>query len=148
MSHFHITLRCSHQLEGGFLFSFYEHVKQCRSTSKKTATAIKLGLIQKWASVVFINLVCQNGLSAASEAADGLGSQFGNKNGPHEAISSLAAEASQCGQGWIGRLTFTCKHKYSLKRFLVRVCFGRRNLCTAVFLEDCCHQARVGRVSS
>ena len=34
-----------------------------------------------------------------------------------------------CGlvRGWRGRLTFTCKHKYSLKRFLVRVCFGRRN---------------------
>ena len=70
------------------------HVKQCRSTNKKTATAIKLGLTQKW--VFFINLVCQNGLSAASEAADGLGSQFGNKKWTLEAISSLAAEASSC----------------------------------------------------
>ena len=36
-------------------------------------------------------------------------------------------------QGCSGRLTFTCKHKYSLKRFLVRVCFGRRNEWSAVF---------------
>ena len=36
-------------------------------------------------------------------------------------------------QGGSRELTFTCKHKYSLKRFLVRVCFGRRNEWSAVF---------------
>ena len=99
MSHFHITLRCLHQLEGGFLFSFYEHVKQCRSTNKKTATDIKLGLTQKWASVVFINLVCQKGLSAASEAADGLGSQFGNKNGPRRPSAAWPPKQASVARG-------------------------------------------------
>ena len=36
-------------------------------------------------------------------------------------------------QGGFRELTFTCKHKYSLKRFLVRVCFGRRSEWSAVF---------------
>ena len=36
-------------------------------------------------------------------------------------------------QGGPQELTFTCKHKYSPKRFLVRVCFGRRNERSAVF---------------
>ena len=36
-------------------------------------------------------------------------------------------------QGGFREQTFTCKHKYSLKRFLVRVCFGRRNEWSAVF---------------
>ena len=104
MSHFHITLRCLHQLEGGFLFSFYEHVKQCRSTNKKTAMDIKLGLTQKWASVVFINLVCQKGLSAASEAADGLGSQFGNKKWTLEVgLFRLLLGAPKSVFGWRGK---------------------------------------------
>ena len=44
------------------------------------------------------------------------------------AINDIHAE-----QGRFRELTFTCKHKYSLKRFLVRVCFGRRNEWSAVF---------------
>ena len=56
-------------------------------------------------------------------------------------ISSSSALFETChtlimvykGQGGPQELTFTCKHKYSLKRFLVRVCFGRRNEWSAVF---------------
>ena len=81
------------------MFSFYEHVKQCRSTNKKTAMDIKLGLTQKWASVVFINLVCQKGLSAASEAADGLGSQFGNKNGPQRPSAAWPPKQASVARG-------------------------------------------------
>ena len=41
--------------------------------------------------------------------------------------------SKEWGQGGPQELTFTCKYKYSLKRFLVRVCFGRRNEWSAVF---------------
>ena len=99
MFRFHITLRCSHQLEGGFLLSACEAVqvyKQKNSHGHKTGVDTKM--------VFFINLVCQNGLSAASEAADGLGSQFGNKKWTLEVgLFRLLLGAPKSVFGWRGK---------------------------------------------